>query len=151
MRRRMLGISILTLLAIVGFAYSAPKETMATFHANNGWAFMVHLKPIPKQHQKMVNATHHIAVTITNSQGKAVSDLSVKFIFKSKGKIVAQGELKYMSPGAQQGGGHGAHAQEGHYGADVNLPGAGDYNLTLIAKDTKNLTMRASGTIKVTE
>lgn len=151
MKRKVLSTTILTLLIAVCLGYSAPKETMASFHANNGWTFMVHLKPIPKQHQKMVNATHHLALTITNSQGNVVSNLSVKFIFKSKGKIVAQGELKYMDGAMSHGSEHGSHAHQGHYGADVTLTGAGDYNLTLIAKDTRNLTMRAGGNIKVTE
>lgn len=150
MRRTIFTVAATVLVIAVAAVYSAPKDVMERFQSN-GWTFMVHLTSIPKEHRKMVNATHHLAVEITNPQGQAVSDMSVKFVFKAKGKIAAQGELKYMGGSHEHGGGHGAHVHGGHYGADITLPAAGDYNLTLTAKGAQKITVRAAGNIKVTE
>lgn len=150
MEKRVAFLTIIMVVVTAMVGYSTGKEVMEHFKSN-GWTFMVHLKPVPKQHQKMVNATHHLAVTVKTPQGQAVSDMTVKFIFRAKGKIIAQGELKYMSGTPSHSEGHGGHAHEGHYGADITLPGAGDYNLTLVAKGGKNLTVRATGNIKISD
>ncbi len=155
-KKYLLGALIALLMTTPSLAGDT-KDVMKTLDAE-GWKLMVHLRAIPEQYREMLNATHHIAITVTDDKGKHVSNAKVTFEFLRKGKVVAKGEAKYMGGGGHGSGskvktegtcggcgsgcgGHsvspmagsgskGKHAQ-GHNGADFTLPGSGEYTLKI--------------------
>lgn len=112
------------------------------------YTFNYHIRAIPAEHRAMANATHHLAVTITDAKKKEIANAKVSYAFSHGNKVEAQGDLMFM--GAMPG--HGEHHQSadprgpvamgnnqpmpsgGHYGADLTLPASGKYRLLIKAE-----------------
>lgn len=139
MKRLKPGLTMVAFAILASTALAGGGEVMKHLQAGD-WTVMVHLKAIPDEYQEMVKATHHISVTVMKPDHSHIEDGKVTYEFTRGNKVVASGEAKFMGgtnhegsdhKKKMEGSDHKKKMEGGHYGADMTLPGPGEYTLKI--------------------